>query len=265
MIETVIHVHNRTQYLERAVEAAVSSARAADAVVRISCNASDASAREAAQRVAQRYGVDITHSLATSAFEHFYASVAASKAEHVCLLHDDDFVALRYFHLLQQLIVSHPSAAGYAPGNSFLIAHRLHQASVSPRRPFRLSSRWLALLYLMGRCGPPFPSILYRRDFALAAFSAQPMFDKYSDAPIVMKAAREGLWIDPEMAFTYVIGEQNDSRVVDLVARRGLKRWLWHQLLNPVISRTAYSTSNLFYFLGRFLKFRSSLPIQAPP
>ena len=261
MIEAIIHVHNRTQYLERAVETAVCSARTADAIVRMSCNATDASAVEAAQGVAIEYGVDFTHSKTTSAFDHFYASVVASKAEHVCLLHDDDFVAPSFFRLLQQLIISHPDAAAYAPDNSFLIERFVHRARVFPSNPFRLSPRWLALLYLTGRCGPPFPSILFRRDFALAAFAAQPMFGKYSDSPIVMKAAREGLWIDPEVTFTYVIGEQNDSRVVDFEARRVLKRWLWQQLLNPVTLRTAYSTSNLFYFLGRFLKFRSKLPI----
>lgn len=255
MIETVIHVHNRTQYLERAVGAAVSSARVANAVVRISCNASHASAREAAQGVAKRYGVGITHSLTTSAFDHFYASVAASKAEHVCLLHDDDFVAPSYFRLLQQLISSHPGAAGYAPDNSFLIQHWLHQASVSPNRPFRLSPRWLALLYLMGRCGPPFPCIVYQRDFAVAAFACAPKFAKYSDTVIVLEAARAGLWIHPEPAFTYVIGSHNDSRIIDESARLQLRHWLLRQMLVDTASISpAHSLANLQYFLGRFIK-----------
>lgn len=265
MIETVIHVHNRTQYLDRAVNAAVSSSRAADSIVRISCNASNESAYEVAKLVANRYGVHITHSLATTAFEHLRDTVATSKADYVCLLHDDDFVAPQYFHRLQILISRHPSAAGFAPGNDFLIEDRLHQASVRLRRPFMISFRYLALLYLLGRCGPPFPSIIYRRDFALTVFSDQPMFNKYSDVPIVMEAARKDLWIDPEISFTYVIGEQNDSRSVDFVARRRLKRWLLRQFLKPVISHRAYRTSNLFYFCGRFFKFRSSIPSQKRP
>src|SRR5690606_24299255 len=180
-------------YLERAVESAVASARAADAVVRISSNASDASAREAALSVAERFGVDFKHSQATSAFEHFHASVAAAKADHVCLLHDDDFVDPGYFPLLQELIASHPGAAAYAPDNSFLIGPWLHRARLGPRRPFRLSPRWLALLYLAGRCGPAFPSIVYRRDFASEVFARTPTFAKYSDTVIVIEAARTGL------------------------------------------------------------------------
>ena len=259
MIEAVIHVHNRTQYLERAVVSAVSNAKEPDVVVRISSNASDVAAREEALSVARRHGVDITYSQSSSAFDHFNANVTASKAEHVCLLHDDDFVAPHYFQLLKQLIASHPDAAGYAPDAKFLIEHSLHQAGVSPRRPFMLSPRLLALLYLMGRCGPPFPSIVYRRDFAAAVFARAPKFGKYSDTVIVIEAARAGLWVHPESAFTYFIGVHNDSRIIDRHARRNLRHWLLRQMLIGTISFSlTKSLANLEYFLGRFIKRRLS-------
>lgn len=258
MIEVVIHVHNRTQYLERAVASAVSSAKEADVVVRISSNASDAAAREEAMSVAQRHGVDITYSQSSSAFDHFYANVIASKSEHVCLLHDDDFVAPHYFQLLEQLITNQPDAAGYAPDANFLIEHSLHQADVSPRRPFMLSPRLLALLYLMGRCGPPFPSIVYRKDFATAVFARAPKFGKYSDTVIVIEAARAGLWVHPEPAFTYFLGVHNDSRIIDRRARRNLRQWLLRQMLIGGISFSlTMSLANIEYFLGRFIKRRS--------
>jgi hypothetical protein len=259
MIEAVIHVHNRTQYLARAVEAAVSSAKAADVVVRISSNANDATAREIAQAVAKQYDVNITYSLATSAYDHLLGSIAVSKAKHICLLHDDDFVSPRYFQLMQQLIAIHPGAAGYAPDANFLIEHSLHHASVSPQRPFKLSPRWLALLYLMGRCGPPFPCIVYLRDFAAATFARAPMFSKYSDTVIVIEAARADLWVHPELAFTYFLGDHNDSRVIDRHARRNLRHWLLRQMLKgPVSFSLTKSLANLEYFLGRFIKSRLS-------
>lgn len=259
MIEAVIHVHNRTEYLERAVEAAVFSAKATDVVVRISSNASDAAAREEAQSVARRHGVDITYSQSSSALDHFYDNVAACKVEHVCLLHDDDFVAPHYFHLLNQLIACHPDAAGYAPDAKFLIEHSLHQADVSPRRPFKIFPRMLALLYLMGRCGPPFPCIVYRKDFAVAAFARAPRFGKYSDTVIVIEAARAGLWIHPDIAFTYFMGIHNDSRIIDPHARRNLRHWLLRQMLKGTVSFSlTKSLANLKYFLGRFIKRRLS-------
>ena len=259
MIEAVIHVHNRTEYLERAVISTVSSAKEADVVVRISSNASDAAAREEALSIAKRHCVDITYSHSLSAFDHFYANVTASKAEHVCLLHDDDFVEPHYFQLLKQLIASHPDAAGYAPDAKFLIHHSLHQAGVSPRRPFMLSPRLLALLYLMGRCGPPFPSIVYRKDFADKLFSRAPRFAKYSDTVIVIEAARAGLWVHPEPAFTYFIGIHNDSRIIDRHARRNLRHWLLRQMLKgPVSFSFTKSLANIEYFLGRYIKRRLS-------
>ena len=257
MIEAVIHVHNRTQYLERAVVSAVSSAKEADVVVRISSNASEAAAREEALSIAQRLGVDITYSHSSSAFDHFYANVIASKAEYVCLLHDDDFVAPQYFQVLEQLIANQPDAAGYAPDAKFLIEHSLHQAGVSPGRPFMLSPRLLALLYLMGRCGPPFPSIVYRKDFAATVFARAPRFAKYSDTVIVIEAARAGLWVHPEPAFTYFLGAHNDSRIIDQLAQRNLRHWLLGQMLIGRISFSlTMSLANIVYFLGRFIKRR---------
>ena len=259
MIEAVIHVHNRTEYLERAVKAAVLSAKSADVVVRISSNASDAAAREEAQSVARRNDIEITYNQTSSAFDHFYANVAACKAEHVCLLHDDDFVAPHYFLLLNQLIACHPDAAGYAPDAKFLIEHSLHQADVSPRKPFKLFPRMLAVLYLMGRCGPPFPCIIYRKDFAVTAFSRSSRFGKYSDAVIVIEAARAGLWIHPETVFTYFIGIHNDSRIIDRNARRNLRHWLLRQILKgPVSFNLNKLLDNLQYFIGRFIKRRLS-------
>lgn len=256
MIEAIIHVHNRTQHLKRAVETAVSSAVAVNAVVRVSSNASDEFAQAAAYAVARQYGVPFTQSQTKTAFHHFAASVVAAKHEYICLLHDDDFVELNYFKSIQDLIDNYPEGAAYAPDANFMIDSCLHQAGIAPRRCFRLSPTWLALLYLLGRCGPPFPCIVYRLDFARVAFLRDPAFAKYSDTVIVLEASHAGLWVFPKSTFTYVLGDHNDSRIVDKPARRRLRWWLLRQVITTTSVIPVQPLANLQYFLGRFVKRR---------
>lgn len=256
MIEAIIHVNNRVQFLDRAVASAVvSAADVKEVQVRISSNATDEKSAEYAERIANENGIPFTRNTPSSAAEHLIANIRNSNAEHVCLLHDDDIIVECFFRNLLYLLAKYPGGVAYSTDNKFLIHGKLYSTRLILKDNFKISPSVLIMLYLLNRCGPVFPSVVYEKKFAENVFSAPRLHGKYSDADVLVKAARLGFYVSKKPSFIYVMGYHNDSLAVDAVSRSRLRRWLFAELLRGLTFRKMTDfRMNIKYFIGRFYK-----------
>lgn len=258
MIEAIIHVNNRIQFLSRAVASAVVSAADLEEVqVLISSNATDEKSAEYAERIADKNGIPFSRNPPSSAAEHLCANIRNSNAEYVCLLHDDDIILECFFKNLLCLLAKYPEGVAYSTDNKFLIHENLYSTRLILKEAFKISPSVLIMLYLLNRCGPVFPSVLYEKKFAENVFSEPRLHGKYFDADVLVKAARLGFYVSKEPSFIYVMGYHNDSLAVDAMSRSRLRQWLLVELLRGLtFKKMTDFQMNIKYFIGRFYKKR---------
>lgn len=255
MIEAVIHVHNRVEYLERIVISAIESSKDLDVFVRISCNATDQSSKDRVATIADLYNIPVRYVEKSKAYDHFLGTIKLTSAKYICLLHDDDILGKNFFYNIKQLTKQFPTAGAYSVNNSYMIEGVVKKPTVQPSRAFQILPSALCVLYLAGRSGPAFPSMVYRTELANNIFYHDTRFQKYTDAAIVYAASRYGLIVDHRCEFTYVINEVNDSRSVDWRARRKLYCWLVNRIFKDCTKKDLIDLrQNITYFIGRFLK-----------
>lgn len=255
-IEIVVHVSDRPHFLSRCLRSVIEANTDYGMPLFASYNGSCKEVRSKVTNICESLGVRLRLSNAASAYQHFRESSNRCTEDYVILLHDDDYVQPQFIGLIADLIHSHPGASAYSVEPAFNVRGEMHGPRWRNSSPFRLSPLILSLLYLLGRCGPAFPSICYSTEFVRGCFEGPPRFGKYFDTSIVAEAAREGLWMSHIVAFTYVMHSSNDSFIPDLEQRRSLRRHLLKELLVNALRPSSYifSLQNLRMLLGRYVK-----------
>lgn len=257
-IEYVIHANDRTKYIEEAIKsAALSNANLKEYLI-VSCNSKSDRINLNIANLAEKFGLKYRRSFSDGALGHFRESVNKCEKPFICLLHDDDYVGDSFFQENYRLINTHPQGAAFGVDTIFDIEGTLHHSAISISKDFRLSPINLTILYLLGRCGPAFPSVVYRTEFIRPVIRQSNLFGKYSDASILLEAAKQGFWISPRKEFSYRMHAENDSKTTDPINRKLLHNYLFRFLLSALHRHTSYLSfyDNLKYFVGRFIKHR---------
>jgi hypothetical protein len=255
-INFVIHVNDRTQFIEEAIKSAVFNSSFARENLFVSCNSKEIIIHSYISDLANKYGINYRKSFTKSAFDHLSESVDLCNKPYICLLHDDDYLGNNFLKEVIRLINAHPQGAAYAVDTIFDINGKLNHPAIKLIGDFRLSPLTLSLLYLLGRCGPAFPSVAYRTDFIRYEIKKSHTFGKYSDAPILIEATKQGLWLSPRKEFYYRMHSENDSKTTDLISKKLLKKHLTKIYLSHIFDYSSYSNiyNNFKYFIGRFFK-----------
>lgn len=255
-IEVVIHVHDRLDYLARCLEKVHLCKEIETIDFLVSCNSRKMSVRDQVVEICAAFKTNYRFSECASAHDHFRSTTILCNAEHLILLHDDDYPGIEYFAEINALIRLKPESVAFGVDSNFDILGTVRRGRFENHRCFQLSPFILALSYFLNRCGPPFPLICYRRDFIVNAFQEEPKYGKYSDAWIVLSAAKLGFWISPALAFTYVMHDSNDSGIADTPAKKRLRQYLLLEMLKLLFNIRSYVAivSNVKMLLGRFIK-----------
>jgi hypothetical protein len=255
-IEFIIHVTDRKEYIQQAVETLFLNKTVPKKNVFISCNSSSKKNHSHIRGIAKKYCITYRRSLATNMIDHLRESVNLSNTTFICLLHDDDYLSPTFVSDIKQLIKKNPRAVAYSCETLFDINGVIHSSSIKTQRDFSLSPLILSLLYLLGRCGPAFPSVVYRVDFIKKEIMRPSRFNNYSDAPILIEACKKNMVISPQKKFFYRMHKSNLSKTEDKTNKKKLKFYLMKKILNYLFKKFSYRyfISNLIYFGGRFIK-----------
>ena len=255
-VDFIIHVTDRKKYINCAIKSLLKNELIQKKHISISCNSDTIAFRLYIKKIAKNFGIKYRESKAKGALEHFKESVNLSRNKYVCLLHDDDYVSEFYLACINDLMMLKKNCVAYSCETVFDINGLLWKPRVTNTKAFSLSPAIQLILYLLGSCGPAFPSVIYKRNFIKNQLKLSGNFGKYSDAEILFEASKKGLYISPHQNFYYRIHANNDSKIKDLKNKKKLRIYLLINLIKSFLMMRSYNflICNIKYCLGRFIK-----------
>ncbi len=259
-ITAVIHVTDRTCFLECAIYTARESAlRSGLTQLEVSCNSTNSGTRERVKEICGSLGVPIRYTAAASIFEHLEASTARCVTKYIILLHDDDYVDIEFFSEIRRLTQKYPEASTFGVTTAYDIFNTIRRPAFRYASDFWISPLSVATLYMAGRSGPAFPSLVYKRDFLARCLPPPVLLGICGDVHLVSKCAEAGMIISTSQLFYYRLHSMNLSRGIDRGLRIAVLSYSAKLFFASLVKHTAYRDflSNIIYLLGCFLKRRS--------
>jgi hypothetical protein len=268
-ITAVIHVTNRTCFLEDAIHTACESAlRAGRTQLEVSCNSTDSKTRERVEEICGLVGITICHITAGSFFEHLEASTARCKTRYIALLHDDDYVDIEFFSDILRLTKNYPDASAFGVVTAYDICNTIQYPALRGARDFWISPLIISALYMARRSGPAFPSVVYKRDFLMMQLPPPALLGICGDVHVISKCAEAGMIISSNPFFYYRIHSTNLSHDIYHGLRIAVINYSTKFFFASLLKTFSYYNlwSNVLYLLGCFFKRRTpktspSIPI----
>jgi hypothetical protein len=264
-ITAVIHVTDRTCFLENAIFTARESAlRAGRTQLEVSCNSTNSETRERVEEICGSLGVTIRHKSAGSFFEHLEASTVRCATKYIVLLHDDDYVDVEFFSEIRRLTQNYPKASAFGVATAYDICNTIHRPAFRGAHEFWISPLVISALYMARRSGPAFPSLAYKRDFLLTQLPPPDLLGICGDVHVVSKCAEAGMIISTNPLFYYRLHSMNMSRGIDWELRTAVIEYSAKMFFASLGKHFAFRDfwSNILYLAGCFFKRRTP---KAPP
>jgi hypothetical protein len=260
-VTAVIHVTDRTCFLEYAIYTALESALSAgNTQIEVSCNSKDSLIQEKVDQICSSLGVRPRHIIANSFFEHFKASTARCGTKYIVLLHDDDYVHVDFFTEIRRLTESYPEASAFGVTTAFDISNTIYVPAIKGAREFWISPLIVAALYMAKRSGPAFPSLVYKRNFLLTLLPPPVLLGMCGDVHIASRCAEAGMIISSKPSFYYRLHSMNISKDIDHGLRLAVTNYSAKFFLSSLVKYLSYRNfwSNFMYLVGCFFKRRKT-------